>query len=448
MFSISQAEQPDDDAHNQLRLEQSCESNEMPWLFKIRTDSSGSETSWKLEQQTSSGTWVKFTSGPQSNTNYRASTTYRGSACLPGAKMYRLTVLDSGGDGICCSKGSGTYSYSVGGVTEYSSGQRRTFTDTATHTFYVGLPAPAPISGRANVCDDGEKQIGIRITTDNYGAENSWELRSLTTGNVVESAGLGTYANGASRTDSVDVCVPFGRYQFTMNDGVGDGICCENGNGKYLLYIDGELIIHGSDFALGKKVQHTVIVGYEETHLANQMSTREIQYLNGHNWRRKKYHEQFGSTYVPLKYDLSLAEDAQYWANQLLDDCDVNGIEHMPGQEQGENLAKNVGADDFGQLYPVENICRRWFEREETWPYPDNAHFTQGLWRSSLYMGCAESSKAMGNGRTCRIQVCRYTRAGNCNMGKYQASVGDNWKIPMLEDENRCGPICPPNGCH
>ena len=125
-----------------------------------------------------------------------------------------------------------------------------------------------------------------------------------------------------------------------------------------MLYLDGELMVHGSDFAFGKKVQHTIVVGYDDTHLSNQMSIREIQYLNGHNWRRKMYHEKFGSTYVPLKYDLSLAEDAQYWANELLTDCDVQGIEHIPGQEEGENLAKNVGFDyESGQIYPVENIC-------------------------------------------------------------------------------------------
>lgn len=33
----------------------------------------------------------------------------------------------------------------------------------------------------------------------------------------------------------------------------------------------------------------------------------------------------------------------------------------------------------WGSLYPVENIVRRWVEREETWDFPENAHFTQAL---------------------------------------------------------------------
>lgn len=462
MLSLSSQEEeliPGDDNEDELhhhhqqqqqRLEQSCSSDEMLWQFKLQTDNAGSETTWKLEQKTSSGAYVKVLSGPTGGFKYGANTTYKSSACLKGVNMYQLTVLDAGGDGICCGKGKGSFQYAVGGVTEYTTGQtKKTFTTEAVRSFYVGLPPPAPISGRSSSCADGEQQIGIRIKTDKYGSDNAWELRSLTSGKLLHSVAAGTYADGASRTDSYDVCVPNGSYRFTLMDAMGDGICCENGIGRYMLYINGEVIVHGSDYTVGKKVQHTIVVGYDDTVLANQMSTREIQYLNGHNWRRKMYHEQFGSTYVPLKYDLSLAEDAQYWANQLLTDCDVQGIDHMPGQEQGENLAKNVGFDyESGQLYPVENICRRWFEREETWPFPNNAHFTQGLWRSSKYMGCAESSKIMEDGRTCRIQVCRYARAGNCNMGHFDATVGDNWKIPMLDDDNQCGPICPPNGCH
>jgi hypothetical protein len=69
---------------------------------------------------------------------------------------------------------------------------------------------------------------------------------------VIRSAGLKTYANGAPRTDSVDVCVPSGKYVFTLTDGVGDGI----GNGLYELYLDSELMVYGSDFKLGRNPAH------------------------------------------------------------------------------------------------------------------------------------------------------------------------------------------------
>jgi hypothetical protein len=356
-----------------------------------------------------------------------------------------MTMFDSNKDGF--TSGEGTYSYSVGGKIEFDSNSKQSFTDKRLHEFYVGYPAPVSLSdsGRSNMCSvEGEQQIGIRITTDKYGAENTWELKRVSTNQVIRSAGLKTYANGAPRTDSVDVCVPSGKYMFTITDGVGDGI----GNGLYELYLDGELMVYGSDFKLGRKVQHTIIVGYD-SQLPSQMSQREVQYLDCHNWRRKKYHEQYGASYVGLKYDLSLASDAKSYANELLNACEVDGILHEEGIEQGENLAKNMGEPNgYGQLYPVENVCRRWFEREETWSFPANAHFTQGLWRSTRYVGCAESTKTMSNGGTCHVQVCRFARAGNCNMGQYKATVGENWKIPMLMDHNPCGPACPPNGCH
>lgn len=223
-------------------------------------------------------------------------------------------------------------------------------------------------------------------------------------------------------------------------------MCCRQGNGQYELYMDGELILYGADFNSGRKMEHDIVAGYHEQY--TQMTVRERQYLDAHNWRRKKYHEAFGAPYTPLKYDFSLQQDAAHWAEQLLDDCAVTGIDHEPGVEQGENLAKNTGNGKWGQLFPVENLVRRWFEREETWPYPANAHLTQGLWRSALYVGCAESEKEMGNKAMCRIQVCRYARAGNCDMNRYDAREGDNWKVPMLQLKNPCGPACPPNGCH
>ena len=76
----------------------------------------------------------------------------------------------------------------------------------------------------------------------------------------------------------------------------------------------------------------------------------------------------------------------------------------------GENLAKNVGnKSTFGQLYPVDNIVRRWVEFEVGLPYPSNGHLTQVLWRASTYLGCGEAAKEYRGGM-CRVQVCRYGR--------------------------------------
>lgn len=75
-----------------------------------------------------------------------------------------------------------------------------------------------------------------------------------------------------------------------------------------------------------------------------------------------------------------------------------------------------------------------------------NSAINQVLWRASNYVGCGESVKPHGEGY-CRIQVCRYARPGNCDMKSYDASIGNNWMIPMLMAESKCGPLCAPEGC-
>ena len=108
-----------------------------------------------------------------------------------------------------------------------------------------------------------------------------------------------------------------------------------------------------------------------------------------------------------------------------------------------ENLAKNKGWDGaeqlgMGKLYPPENIMRRWVDLEEFWGYPANAHLTQSLWRASRYLGCGDSYRDYPDGQVCRVQVCRYVRAGNCAMNSFQAKSGDNWLKPMLMGKSYC----------
>ena len=77
-------------------------------------------------------------------------------------------------------------------------------------------------------------------------------------------------------------------------------------------------------------------------------------------------------------------------------------------------------------------------------------------WRATKYVGCAEASSTypvqVGENtvmRTCRAQVCRYAKAGNCGMSRYKDENGVvDWKIPMLLDDTRCKPDCPPEGCY
>ena len=116
----------------------------------------------------------------------------------------------------------------------------------------------------------------------------------------------------------------------------------KNGSGMYQLYVDNVLMVHGSDYTYGKSKEHNIIMRYDERYLGG-LSQRETQYIGAPNWRRQRYQAKFDVEYMPLKYNVSHARDAKNWANYLLADCRVTGINHELGVTQGENLAKNTG---------------------------------------------------------------------------------------------------------
>ena len=149
----------------------------------------------------------------------------------------------------------------------------------------------------------------------------------------------------------------------------------------------------------------------EELARMQTMTDRDRQYLNSHNTRRKVWHERYNKAYVPLKWDDSLKAEAKVWAETLLASCG-KGMYHDPNTKYGECATANQGTGSFGRLHTTDQIVRRFVEREENWQPPHNSHLTQVLWRSTKYVGCAESSKDMGGGKTCHTQVCRYARPG------------------------------------
>jgi hypothetical protein len=104
---------------------------------------------------------------------------------------------------------------------------------------------------------------------------------------------------------------------------------------------------------------------------------RDDAWLQAHNVRRKKYHVQWGKSYVPLTWSPMLATQARQWANQLLENCGTATIPHGPGVSEGENMAKNVGSGENGELKTPDQILNRWVEMEMDDGYPRNAHLTQ-----------------------------------------------------------------------
>ena len=283
--------------------------------------------------------------------------------------------------------------------------------------------------------------IQVRIQADKFAQETSWVLKNVDRNEEVGSVPEDTYA--ANEVATHDFCgLESGKYTFTIRDKYGDGMCCGNGRGKYRVFINNRQIIYGGNFK--KELSFDILIGYDP----GTLTEREYQYWVGHNNRRKAFHEKHGTEYVPLAWSTSLAERARAWAMTLLAECDDPTIRHDPNRGgDGENLAKNRGNNPnagLGQLYPVESIVSRWVEREMNWDWPENAHLTQALWRGSSYLGCADVEETKEGGSICRVQVCRYRRSGNCNMG----SFGADWLTATLQDESACGEVCPEEGCY
>jgi len=457
----------EDDLYDQYeRRTATCGNNMGEIKIILKTDMYAYETSWSLVNKSNGKTIAK---GPPAGTNYADSRIYSGRWCVP-VGQYRAVVRDRGQDGMCAGNPS---IYGCGYFKAYLNGQiaGQITNDKSRWSAKQIEMNHAPISSRidgtstnqsgsGNWCNkvrsvmkvpqgtctlpNGQRghRARVVIKVDKYGKETSWVVKDQN-GNVRMKMGAIVAANGQK---VVEDCLPAGTYSLTVSD--MDGICCKHGQGHYKLYIDGKETAGGGSF-IGKDTRQFKC-GYD---WIGAMSERDCEWWFAHDYRRRDWHNRcYGNLYCNksyrhLKYSQTLKAAAQKYANTLLGTCDSTGIKH-DSTDQGENLAKNKGKGSWGRQYPAELVTKRFVDNEEFWPWNKNAHLTQALWYSTRYMGCAESKKITSDGSTCRFQVCRYAKAGNCLMGKYNAAQGKNWMKPMMMDDSPCGPTCPPGGCH
>lgn len=103
----------------------------------------------------------------------------------------------------------------------------------------------------AQDCAEGQTEVTVRVLTDNYPAETSWEIRALGTEVLLASRRSFT-----ARTEHINrVCATDGiSYRFTIFDAEADGICCGYGNGSYSVSIDGVEIQSGGNFQASESV--------------------------------------------------------------------------------------------------------------------------------------------------------------------------------------------------
>jgi hypothetical protein len=116
-----------------------------------------------------------------------------------------------------------------------------------------------------------------------------------------------------------------------------------------------------------------------------------------------------------MEYSTELADAAASYAQELLQYCCTSTLVHEKGMHWGENMASNCGTGSWGQKRSADAILTRWAENEaDISAYHSKLHFTQVIWRSTKFVGCAHAYKKMDDGRDCWTQVCKYQGPGNC----------------------------------
>lgn len=441
------------------RREAACGANKSEFKIMLTTDFYGYETKWQLIDVRSNRAIAK---GPPTGFNYADKSTYSGRWCLsPG--QYKFRMIDNGRDGICSTNplyGCGSLRLFLNGqnagrmINDKSNWQQRDF------PFLVSMSSRidgTPNRGDGNdvwckkvrsvmktpqgtcTLPNGQRGHRVRVTTkvDKYGKETSWQI-SRKSGNVVKMK-MGPIIE-PNQQKSVEDCLPAGKYNIKFQD--LDGICCRHGQGFFKLIVNKQELLNGGSFT--KSIDHDFQLGFD---WISSMSERDCEWWWAHDYRRRDWHtrcykDQYcNKTYRHLKWSPALKADAQVYAERLLDTCESHTMKH-DNTDQGENLAKNKGSGTWGAQYPADKVTKRFVDNEEFWGWKANAHLTQAMWYPTRYMGCAESVKSMGGNVMCRLQVCRYAKAGNCLMAKYNSSQGNSWMKPMMMNDSPCGPMC------
>lgn len=105
--------------------------------------------------------------------------------------------------------------------------------------------------GGANVTTTGEEEcvpFQVTIVSDNWPKEISWMVVNIDMNETIAEGTNDDLVPGEAV--DYDECFKsrLGCYQFTINDTGGDGICCKDGEGSYIILWDGEMIKKGSTF--------------------------------------------------------------------------------------------------------------------------------------------------------------------------------------------------------
>merc|ERR1711862_201875 len=104
-----------------------------------------------------------------------------------------------------------------------------------------------------SICGGGATSV-LELTTDNYPAETSWDIKNSSGDEQYEGSGY----SEANTLHTINMCLASDEYTFKINDAYGDGICCSYGNGGYKITVDGTEVVSGGTFGNSETKTFTV----------------------------------------------------------------------------------------------------------------------------------------------------------------------------------------------
>mmetsp|Transcript_24811 Transcript_24811/g.55595 ORF Transcript_24811/g.55595 Transcript_24811/m.55595 type:complete len:492 (+) Transcript_24811:256-1731(+) len=363
---------------------------------------------------------------------YRVGTNYPSKGCfkkgpvayfgIGGSVSEMSTELPGARERIqCVGSASGLV---VAPPTTTSTTTTTTTTAVITNTEATGAASEPPSQISDSSCPDNQYRIKVVVRTGPQNRDGGFRLGSG--GRAWLDNPVGSLP---PLTDYVDsVCLSNGRYRLRLESEF-------NAITRYWVYINDEEVLRGP--AINSSIKfHIIRVGYNPT-----LSTRELEWLEGHNSRRQDFHESNGKEFRPLKWSEKLAQQAQESADAIIaNNCKYTGSSGSVGENKSlrrHSRSSNIPEPDI--------ILKNWIDNKIDREYPDNFTMTGAVWRGSRWIGCAESTGMNDEGFFCHATSCRYSRPGNCSIGSF-----DNWLDAVLDDASMCGAVCPDSveGCH
>ncbi len=222
-------------------------------FFDLVLDNYGTETTWAIKDANNT---VLESGGTYQNG--QAGTMIQKELCLPNG-CYTFEINDHYGDGICCNYGQGGYQFThdgnilaAGGNFDYqevitfclTDGEQPTCNDGVQNGDETGVDCGGLNCPPCEAAPCEDYPINLSLTFDGFPSETSWSLED-SEGNILD-IGEG-YQNQEEMVEE-DFCLEDGCYTFIVEDAFGDGMCCNYGNGSYVLTGSGFIISTGGEF--------------------------------------------------------------------------------------------------------------------------------------------------------------------------------------------------------